>query len=56
MENNNTPNNQEVINNNQTTNNNWSINTDWIIYVLVWFFLGTFWIHRFISGKIWSWV
>lgn len=37
-------------------NNTDKISTDWIIYVLVWFFLWSFWIHRFVAWKIWSWV
>jgi len=36
--------------------NNKQLNTQWIIYILVWFFLWAFWIHRFVAWKIWSWI
>lgn len=32
------------------------INMEWVIYVLVWFFLWSFWVHRFMAWKIWSWI
>lgn len=34
----------------------WEINTTWVIYIIVWFFLWYFWVHRFMAWKIWSWV
>jgi TM2 domain-containing membrane protein YozV len=32
------------------------VNSQWVIYLLVWFFLGAFWIHRFVAWKIGSWI
>jgi len=29
-------------------------NSDWIVTVLLWFFLGMLWVHRFYNWKIWT--
>ena len=36
----------------ENTNKEKTLNQDWIISMLLWFFLGVIWVHRFYNGKI----
>ncbi len=29
---------------------------EWIVMMLLWFFLGWLWVHRFYLWKVWTWI